>query len=242
MTSGRLHQGVRLLIELERLLLGYERLPASSLVESGDWSADARDHYCSRCGRTVRPVRGVCCDGVGSPHHGHVVRLGAYVEPLAGWIRMVKYDDWRDMGRRLGHELGGVLLSDRVLRKRRPDLVVPVPMPLSRRFGTGIDHARVIAKAVSLRTGWPLRQPLRQIRGPRQSTASASGRRTRVDPFRRARWASPDAVNGLDVLLVDDVMTTGRTIRSVSRLLRKLGARSVTVAVLAVSESSPVKV
>ena len=47
------------------------------------------------------------------------------------------------------------------------------------------------------------------------------------------RCPSPEAVNGLDVLLLDDVCTTGSTLEACSVALREAGAASVTGVALA---------
>ena len=47
------------------------------------------------------------------------------------------------------------------------------------------------------------------------------------------RVSCPEAISGKNLLVIDDVYTTGSTMNECSRILKKAGARSITVAVLA---------
>ena len=71
-------------------------------------------------------------------------------------------------------------------------------------------------------------------RTERVSQAAGGGGEMRI----RRKWASERSLEGLDVVLVDDVLTTGRTARTAAECLRKMGPSRVLLAVLAVSEPS----
>jgi ComF family protein len=229
---------IALLNESERLLLGFERSPPGRLLQSSGWKPDDFSEYCSTCGIGVRPLRFACgcTDGVRRPH-ANVVRLGAYAEPLSSWVCMIKFERWRSMGELLARHLADALAASLEVTcpDRRKPLLVPVPMPRIRRFSRGIDHTRVLVDVISARNGWPSRRVLRQTSGRPQAASNASQRASRRNPFRwngRAR-----SLEGQDVILVDDVLTTGRTARSAARLLRARGAGRVTLGVIAVTES-----
>ena len=63
-----------------------------------------------------------------------------------------------------------------------------------------------------------------------QTSLSATGRRLNVA---NAFEMGPDGVVGADILLVDDVMTTGATARECSRILMRSGAFRVRIATVA---------
>jgi predicted amidophosphoribosyltransferase len=89
--------------------------------------------------------------------------------------------------------------------------------------------ARALAKR--LKVSFDPRQVVKVRRTPKQSTLPRTDRLTNLrDAFRLRR---PGAIQGRNVLLVDDVLTTGTTANRICRLLRKAGARCITVAVLA---------
>jgi predicted amidophosphoribosyltransferase len=101
--------------------------------------------------------------------------------------------------------------------------LVPVPTPAGRRRRRGFDHAALLARAVAERTGLPVVACLRRAgRAPRQAAAGRTARlaegRVRVE----VSGAVPRSV-----VLVDDVHTTGATLRACARELDENGALQV---------------
>jgi ComF family protein len=106
-----------------------------------------------------------------------------------------------------------------------PDLIIPVSLHPERRRRRGFDQARLIGRRLSRETGLPLGEDwLRRIR-PTRPQASLD-RFARSDNVQGAFAASPEMA-GKRVLLVDDVMTTGATLRDAARACRESGAGQV---------------
>lgn len=115
----------------------------------------------------------------------------------------------------------------------RPDLVVPVPMHWSRRIVRGTNPAEVLAEMVAQKLQIPVALDLLQNRRKtrKQGTLLPDQRRRNV---REAFSVSAGYdIKDTCILLIDDVMTTGATGDELSRMLRRAGARRVSVAVLA---------
>jgi predicted amidophosphoribosyltransferase len=165
-----------------------------------------------------------------------MVRLGAFGGDLADWIRSIKYRRWEPMGVALGALLGEA--TRRVLAGgAAPPVVVPMPMPLIRRLQRGIDHTATIAAGVASALRCPIARPLVHAGGPPQVTLSASQRRQRTAPVALRRYGLfRGRISGRTVVLVDDVTTTGTTLRAAARLLRSLGPSAVVAGVLAVAD------
>jgi predicted amidophosphoribosyltransferase len=103
--------------------------------------------------------------------------------------------------------------------------IVPVPADPRRRRRRGFDHAALIAEALARRTGRPLVACLRRPPAPRQLGAGRGARQARVAAIAPvASGAVPQTV-----VLVDDVHTTGATLRACAAALRAQGANRVNV-------------
>jgi len=112
-----------------------------------------------------------------------------------------------------------------------PDVVVPVPMHWWRRVVRGTSAAEAIAGRLGRLAGVPVRRLLSRRRATvMQNRLPFEERRANV---RDAFAANRRGVEGMRVLLVDDVVTTGGTLSACRRTLAKAGATAVHVAVIA---------
>lgn len=137
----------------------------------------------------------------------------------------------------LGELLGESLRPQ--LASHFPDRVVAVPAHWTRRMRRGGVPSQWLAESVGRTLGIRPVQTLRCIRHTRkQGTLPPEKRAENVRGAFRAKrgyafGASDRAINGMHLLLVDDVLTTGSTGNAAASALRAAGARRVTLAVLA---------
>jgi ComF family protein len=205
---------------------------------------------CAACWREVSFIRGPLCDVLGIPlpfdAGGRTVSAAAVAHPPAydraravahysGAMRTVvhqlKYADRHDARTLLGRwlaEAGRELLPG-------IDLIVPVPLSRLRLLQRQFNQAAVLALEVSLQTGIPT-DPLilARTRTTRSQVGMTRDQRRRnvagafsVPASRRARLA------GRNVLVIDDVVTTGATVDACARTLKRAGAARVDVLALA---------
>lgn len=108
------------------------------------------------------------------------------------------------------------------------DLVVPVPLHWRRRLSRGYNQAEEVARPLARRLGLPVARVLRRRRATRpQSGLDRRGRKANLKrAFRAVRKAD---LRGRAVLLVDDVVTTGSTVRAAASSLRDVGAGRIVV-------------
>jgi len=115
----------------------------------------------------------------------------------------------------------------RAARRRWPDVswdvVVKVPSPLRRRLARGFEPAGLMAKDVACRLNLQVASGLELRRTPvPQKELTIAGRRANV---KGAFVAKPQMVRGKRVLLIDDVTTTGATLREAAKALKRAGAK-----------------
>ncbi len=224
----------------ESALVGHHRTPADDVVRVSAWAPDDSASYCPRCGGGLDwSIQTCACSGrTLATRHGTLVRLSSYQEPVSEWIRMMKYQSWVSMAKVLGELLGKSILQCSAFEHEETPWLVPVPMPWSRRFVRGMDHAALLCKGVAKTTGFQVFQPLKQINGRIQSGATVSQRSRKRDPFRvslNGRMLKK-RLKHRRVIVIDDVRTTGRTIGLVARALEGCGAVVIGAGVLAVAD------
>lgn len=112
------------------------------------------------------------------------------------------------------------------------DVVVPVPMHWLREVQRGYNQAEAIARVVAKHTGLPLRKHLYTKKLYRHQVGLGSdGRARNMQGKFGCRPATLPA--GLRVLVIDDVMTTGATLRTCLAALADAGVESASVLTLA---------
>lgn len=105
------------------------------------------------------------------------------------------------------------------------DAIAAVPMPRARERRRGYNQAGLLAEALSRRLG--IRCDLTLLaRGSERATQSTLPKRQRAGNVRGAFTAST-LVKGTSILLVDDISTTGETIRACASALAAAGASRV---------------
>jgi ComF family protein len=175
---------------------------------------------------------------VAAPPFEHAVAHGLYQDKLRALLHLLKYDGMEPVADRLGSLLAGQISAFQ--DAPRTMLVIPVPLFRAKRRQRGFNQAEVLARATvkALRRQQPewkltVAVGLLERRRSTESQAGLTPRQRRAN-MRGAFFApSPEKVKGADVLLIDDIYTTGATARACAQALRRAGANSVRVATIA---------
>jgi ComF family protein len=150
---------------------------------------------------------------------------------VAQAITRMKYEGRPDLARGLGDLLFRAIAPH--AGELRGALVVPVPLHPSRLAERGFNQSALVARRVARGLRAPLLPlALARVRDtPRQATLGREARLGNVAGSFVLRQAS--RVRGRDVVLVDDVHTTGATLGTCAQTLLEGGAARVTTAVVA---------
>ena len=189
---------------------------------------DSRCAGCHRVGPVLcRACRFALAAPVALPRSGDVIAA----LPFAGRPRDVILGFKYGNRRQLGHHIAGLLVNRLLAAGVRPhdvDVVTWAPTSRRRRRRRGFDQAELVARRVAAQLGVPCRRLLEREGDDTPQTGRDRAARLHGPVFR----ASPRTA-GERVLVVDDVVTTGATLRSAADALHRAGAQGVVRAALA---------
>jgi len=180
----------------------------------------------------VLAIHGTCsqCRTLGKPFD-FARAYGNYQGELRSLIHKFKFGHHQ----RLSHPLAALLQHcyERSGLDLEPDWIVPVPPHLRRRRERGFDQTLILSRALSQRLKTPVLKGLFRVK----PTVPQSGLnlQERLKNLRHAfRLSQADRFSDQNIVLVDDVMTTGTTISEICRLIR-METRIRTILVLTVA-------
>jgi len=204
--------------------------------------------YCVACREAVRRITPPLCPLCGQPQENAQVcsrctsilsersshppidgiRSLAYLEgPLRRAVYGLKYDHIRE----LAEPLGDMLANYYQTTPLPTDVIIPVPLHRRRQRERGYNQSALLAQHLGSATEIPVRCDLLQRhRYTRSQTRLTAQQRSRNVKGAFSCAKQPDlakAISGKKVLLIDDVATTGATLRACAQALRNQGARSV---------------
>jgi ComF family protein len=225
-------------------LTNISRLPVCQECLDGIRPASGR--VCSVCGERLLSPQ-LCYDVGGAllcrlchsvePPFTKAVAYGRYEKGLRDLIHLLKYGGVRPAANVLGRMLADAIVAlDSVLGKE-PIAAVPVPLHASKRRERGFNQAELIAgAALKLNPAGGRLYLADRVLERRRETKSQIG----MTPHQRREnmrgafaVTAAQAVQGREVLLVDDVYTTGATVSECARVLLRAGSSRVWVATVA---------
>ena len=120
-------------------------------------------------------------------------------------------------------------LLDETLRERgdlRFDAIAGVPMSRTKERTRGYNQAELLARALGRRAGAGCDMTLLTRTAEERATQSMLPKRERANNVRGA-FAASSRVKGKSILVVDDICTTGETLRACATALTRAGASRV---------------
>lgn len=185
-----------------------------------------QEPYCRKCGKPVRTEeQEYCFDCEKTSHFFEEGRsLFVHKSPVAEAIYAMKYQNRRVyaqfFGKQLAERYGGFI------QKKKIDLIMPVPLHRSRKRARGYNQAQLLAEELALWTGIPVDTKRLERRKKTRPQKSLNEKQRRLNI--RGSFYFEGKLKGIEnILLVDDIYTTGSTLDEAARILLKSGAEKV---------------
>jgi len=222
------------------------RVCEACVLRVGTQGETEQDVLCTRCGDAMGMESARFAAAMGEsectmcrlapPQFDRAVAYADYEDEMRRMLHLLKFEGMRGIAE---YVLGDAMAA--AARKLRGDagdelVVVPVPLFAAREKARGFNQAKVLAEVMvkrlrRLESKWTLRldgQALMRAKDTRALYAlNPTQRRSSLKGAFRA--VDAEAVRGREVLLVDDIMTTGATARECARVLKRAGAAKVWV-------------
>ena len=185
-----------------------------------------QDPYCLKCGKPLsKPEYEYCYD---CRRHQLVYTQGRslyhHEEEVARAIYQLKFHNRRYYGPIFGHELA--LTYGRWIKDRQITQIIPVPIHRSRYRTRGYNQAALIARTLGKELGIEVADnAIRRVKKTRPQKVLND--KEREANLKGAFAMDPDWIHVENVLLIDDIYTTGSTINTLSKLLLAKGAHNV---------------
>jgi ComF family protein len=191
------------------------------------------EHFCRTC-RTPfidsYPLDGngectVCREN--QTNFDSVYSFGSYQDTLQQLIHLFKYSKIESLAQPLSRLLVRALPLDQNF-----DAILAMPMHWRKRWERGFNQSELLAAPVARRFGLKLSRNLQRSRytAPQAGLTEAARRANLRHSFRVVK---PEQIAGLRLLLIDDVFTTGATLRAATAALKAAGAKHVSALTLA---------
>jgi ComF family protein len=181
-----------------------------------------REPLCPRCGREVEFAGSGCGCRNRLRWLARARAAAAYEGPLEKAIHRFKYEGWRGLAPALAD-----LVADRLAPAAPPDpVLVAVPLHRRRQRARGYNQSDLLAAALRTRLGLPA-APGRLMRLRDTPPQVGLDRLRRLENVADAfAWHGPPPA-GRNVVVVDDVATTGATLEACAAALRRAGSGPV---------------
>ena len=202
-----------------------------------------KNHICELCAKSMRAISGNICKKCGMP----IPEGNSYCDTCKS--RDYAFDTARACYNY--NETSGKIVMDLKYNKKKfvvpfmatemllkldefgvmPDIIIPVPVSKRRYKERGFNQAELIANEISDMTGGKIIVDCTLVEKVIDSTPQARLKgKERIENLRGAfKLTTRKSLKGKNILIIDDVFTTGSTVNEVARVLRTVHPDTINV-------------
>lgn len=208
-------------------------------------------YFCQDCIKDIKQTELVCpfCErnSIGGAVHPVCIRkfgldglwsLGVYEAPLKNAISKLKYRWVRELAASLVDILIDYfarrqpLFLDQIKKDRGKNWIITgVPLHWTRKNWRGFNQAELLAKLISKKIGLEYQDLLKRVKNTRPQVGQEASKRR--ENIKGAFLLPVPSTLPPNILLIDDVWTTGATLKECCYILKKGGAKKVWALTLA---------
>lgn len=185
-----------------------------------------KEPRCMQCGKPVgRAEQEYCHDCMHAVHHfDKGLSLWLHKQPVSGSVYQFKYHNQRVYGKFYANEL--VRQFGKQIHTWNPGLIIPIPLHIRRKRKRGYNQAEIVARELGslLRIPVDVKSVKRRYHTRPQKELKHSERK---ENLKNAFQLSEQFIPTGNILLIDDIYTTGNTIDAAAQLLKKAGAANI---------------
>ena len=199
---------------------------------------------CSSCEQKFSELEHIC-EVCGSPNQNYKCKVCGKIEfyfdkarsvfklnnLLRNLIHNFKYEEFTKIGRYLGCKAVSYLQQEKPFAKI--DYIIPVPLHKVKKRKRGFNQAKIISDVIAKNLKLQYKQDILQ-RQKFTKTQTKLSRQERKQNVRKAFSVKyPELIRNKNILVVDDVFTTGSTVNSIAETLKKCNVNRVFVLTIA---------
>ena len=190
----------------------------------GNCSPAFNVQYCLNCGKAIANQAVYCDDCMNGKRYAFTQARAPFVYygKVRGVVKRLKYGG----GKFLAPYMAEYMADSFFTAGWKVDVVTFVPMNVKRKKVRGYNQAEIIAKCLSEKTGVSLVSDA-LFRVKKTTAQKKLDRQERMGNLRDAFALSERWKPVANVLLIDDIYTTGATVEQAAKILKKAGAQNV---------------
>jgi len=187
-----------------------------------------REPSCRKCGKPLLAEEQEYCRDCSRKNHVYRQGRAAFVydQTMRRSIAGFKYHGRREYAAFYAEEILRKCAREMMLWKA--EALIPIPLHPSRRRKRGFNQAELLAKELSRRSGIPMDQKL-LVRIKKTHVQKELNDQERLANLKDAFSVRKETIPYKNVILTDDIYTTGSTVDAAAKVLKDHGAQNVYV-------------